>query len=669
MCILNLKHHIPKIDMTHKEFIRILSLSIILLITSLSASAKIDLPIKNINGKDYYYYKVKSKETIYGISHKLNISQDKILKYNPAAISGLKDKQLLFFPVSDFSETENEKQKTETVELPERNVFTHVVKSGETVYGLANLYNTTVDKIISENPDVKNGLKAGQVLKFSQEKESSIFVTVKTGDTLFSMAKKYNTSVENIMNENPGVSANNFKAGSVIRITPNSSKLVPTERTITGFYPYEVKQGDTFYSISREKGVSVAEIIASNPGVGNLKKGSFIYIPETRKDTVLISNSHPVNSPNNDLADKIYNDVHKSKYDDTVNVALMLPFMLKSSSPSKSARLFTEFYKGFLLAVDETRTKTSMKINIYAYDTNNSIDEINSILSKSELKKMDFIFAPDDLAHISVIAKFGKDNKINVINTFSTKSEEYANNPYFFQVNIPHSYMSHKVKEWFCETFKGYTVIFLTTSDSGSKGTVSEYKQYINGKNPSIELDLATDFDVESFSAKLKAGGKYVVIPGSSSKKVLNNILPILAKVKDERLDIDLTLVGHPEWTTYTSSFQNEFKKIDTQFYSRFFIDPSEYRIKTFETKYQKWYGENMIYAAPKFGLLGYDTGIFFLQSYIENNSDFNKKGFNYSGLQSDFNFERASNWSGFINNTLYFIHYTPYSSTKRTPK
>lgn len=650
-----------------KIYNHILWVALVVLAVTFQVSAQLKLPVKSINGQDYYYYTVKSKETIYGISHKLQISQEEILRYNPTALSGLKNKQQLFFPVADFSKESKANQKIETVSIPDRTDFTHEVEKGETLYGLARMYGISVDEIMRSNPDVADGLKVGQVLKFSQGKQNSIFVTVKPGETLFSTAKKYNTSIENIMRDNPGVSPANFKSGSVIKITPNSAKPVKQEKIVTEFYPYEIKKGDTFYSIAREKNVSVSELMAANPGIDKLKKGKMLYIPVSKTDTVLVSpNADSSNSSKK--AEEIYSNVHKSKEKGSINIALMLPYMLKSASPSKSARLFTEFYKGFLLAVDEVRATTSKRINIYTYDTENSLATVNALLQKSELKRMDLIFAPDNAAQISAIAKFGNDNNINVVNTFSTKSEEYMSNPRFFQVNIPHSYMDQKVMEWFDGNFDGYKIIFLDYADNESKEVLAKFKKHMKGRYKSREVNVSSGLSADALSAMLDPGEKYVFIPSSSSKKALTKVLYALKKVKEDRIDIDMALVGYPEWTTYTN-LQSDFKKLDTYFYSRFFIDPSGNRAKNLDAKYHKWYGENMIYAAPKFGILGYDCGKFFLESYIHNNSDFNKRNVDFAGVQSDFNFERTSNWGGFVNKSLYFIHFTPYSSTQRTLK
>ena len=70
--------------------------------------------------------------------------------------------------------------------------------------------------------------------------------------------------------------------------------------------------------------------------------------------------------------------------------------------------------------------------------------------------------------------------------------------------------------------------------------------------------------------------------------------------------------------------------------------------------------GEKTLNAAPVFGLLGYDTGMYFIDAMCDAKNDISKIDNNYDGIQSHFNFERTSNWSGYINKSVYIIHYTP---------
>ena len=80
---------------------RFVALLAMVLMASTLLSA-LDLPIKTVSGTKYYFYKVGKKESVYGISKKLGITREDIVRYNPAAEDGVKKGQTLLFPVDDF---------------------------------------------------------------------------------------------------------------------------------------------------------------------------------------------------------------------------------------------------------------------------------------------------------------------------------------------------------------------------------------------------------------------------------------------------------------------------------------------------------------------------------------------------------------------------------------
>ena len=79
---------------------------------------------------------------------------------------------------------------------------------------------------------------------------------------------------------------------------------------------------------------------------------------------------------------------------------------------------------------------------------------------------------------------------------------------------------------------------------------------------------------------------------------------------------------------------------------------------------FKRWYGEELIYAAPQFGMLGYDTGFFFLKAYIDENPSFSDSRF--TGIQTDFRLERISNWSGMVNKAVYIVHLSSIDGISR---
>ena len=351
--------------------------------------------------------------------------------------------------------------------------------------------------------------------------------------------------------------------------------------------------------------------------------------------------------------------------DNNINVALLLPFMLNNQLQSKQARLYTEFYKGFLLAVDTIRkNNTSKRINIFAYDTQDSQARVDSILNMPALAEMDMIFTPDDDNHIARIARYGTEHKIAVINSFSLKNDIYNDYSTLFQVNTPQNYMQAKLFDFFDDTFRGYEVVFINLESESEKEMIGELKAHLSAKDINYTtIDINTSLQADTLNQALMQGKRYVIIPTSGSRNILIKSLDAIKNVKIDRYDISLCMLGHPEWATYNAEFGADFNRVDTYIYSRFFTRPDSPAVHNFDDTFHRWYGEYMIYAAPKFGLLGYDTGRYFLELFMRG-KDYNNN-FKYDGLQNCFDFDRVSNWSGFINKSVYFIHFTVFNTTE----
>lgn len=633
----------------------------------------LNLPIKTIGNTDFYCYKVQSKETIFGISKKLNISQDDLKKYNPSIANGLKKDFVLLIPVTLIQENEEQKNVIATT-----NNFIHTVEKGETLYGISKTYNVSQDSIISLNPEAIKGVKTGQKLLIPQPQKATanditqdfVFHTIKKGETLYSLSKHYHTTIENILSLNPALSPTNFKINEVIKIVPNTAKPEMTATEITTMDSYVARKGDNYKKIAKKTGVDIDDLKAANPNTDKIKEGTIVQIPIVKEDSVLMmineGTEGELNHNESNRIKEIYDSIHFNNADKVVNVALLLPYMLNDTLPSKQAMLYTEFYKGFLMAVKEINNECEHKINIFTYDTQNKKQVLTEILDKPEMKTMDFIFASDDISQLNQISQFCQENKVYLINSFSLKSEDYNTNPYFFQLNIPQSFMQNDVCEWFDEEFNGYDIVFVHKTGSTKKEMADDLKAHLIEKGYNThEIEYKTTLSYDMLSEKLEPTKKYVFIPTSGTKSAMSKLLPAIKKMNKERIDLETAVLGYPEWVTYIDDWSEDYHNTNTYFYSRFYVNPNNLKVAEMKSEYKQWYGEEMITAAPQFGLLGYDAGKFFLNTICKYGKDLNSINEYYIGLQNTFRFERLSNWSGYVNKSLYFLHFTPDNKTE----
>jgi LysM repeat protein len=177
---------------------------------------------------------------------------------------------------------------TPTATLPP-NQTRHTVEANETVSTIAKKYGATTDTILQAN-----GLKANSILSVGQEliiplplantstptvsptpSPTPFEYTVKTGDYLSEIAKRYKTTVEALMQANGIADATNLRAGTKLII------VQPPDYSATMAYEtYEVQQGDTLYTIAADYGVSVDTIKEVNKLTSDsLKVGQDLRIP------------------------------------------------------------------------------------------------------------------------------------------------------------------------------------------------------------------------------------------------------------------------------------------------------------------------------------------------------------------------------------------------------
>ena len=160
----------------------------------------------------YTNYKVVNGDTLYSISKKFGVSIDTIVSDNALKNNILSVGQNLKIRVSGGVV---EECFGEDYEIPTISYNTYTVVKGDSLYSIAKKFNTNVSEIVSINNLTSNTLNIGQVLKIPGT--SSNTYTVKIGDTLYSIARKFNVSVDSIKNKN-GLTNNNLSVGQILKI-------------------------------------------------------------------------------------------------------------------------------------------------------------------------------------------------------------------------------------------------------------------------------------------------------------------------------------------------------------------------------------------------------------------------------------------------------------------
>ena len=164
----------------------------------------------------------------------------------------------------------------------------HAVKKGETVYSISKQYNTSVETIYNLNPEVRNGLKlnsilimpgSGSVKTISQKFKNH---RVKRKETLYSIAQLYNISVEDIKKYNKKLYSRSLKKGEKLRIPiiSRTAVVVNPDSSNAETINYIVQPKETKYGLARKYGITIAELERMNPTMGDsLKIGFSLVVP------------------------------------------------------------------------------------------------------------------------------------------------------------------------------------------------------------------------------------------------------------------------------------------------------------------------------------------------------------------------------------------------------
>ena len=548
--------------------------------------------------------------------------------------------------------------------------FLHTIEKGQSLYSIAKMYNVTTNDIIRLNPGCDEKIYAGQAIKIPKGKESQkgeTFHTIQAGETLYKLTTIYNISAKAICEANPGLSAENFRIGQVILIPLEQEQEMETAQApaekpaIQGPVQsrckdmLKVKRKETVFSVSREYGISEQELIAANPELKKgMKKGQYLCIPypsaTTMQPTAPKEDPYAIPPSNNELFRK---SKEAPQAISTIKAALLLPF--------QEDKRMVEYYEGFLMAVDSLK-RTGTSIDLYVYDCGKDVSTLNTILAKNEMKNMNVIFGPMHQQQIKPLSTFAEKNDIRLVIPFSSKGEEVFNNPAIYQINTPQSYLYSEVYEHFTRQFPNAHVIFIepTSEDKEKAEFISGMKQELKSKGMSMKT-VNENATKDMLKEALRSDKDNIFIPTSGKNVMLIKILPQLILLVRDTPEQNIHLFGYPEWQTYTRDHLESFFELDTYFYSSFYTNTLFPAAIQFTNNYHKWYSKDLVSKFPSYGMLGFDTGFFFLKGLSRYGSELenNLPKMNLTPIQTGFKFERVNNWGGFINKKVLFIHFT----------
>ena len=524
-----------------KHSIRFSSTLLLAFLLFFSATAQQeDYPVIQENGQRYYLYTVKPQEGLFGVARKFNVSQADILSCNPSITDALQIGQQIKIPINEQS-TELRK---------------HVVTKKQTLYSIAYLYGTTIDAIVALNPQAEKGIRDGETLLIPPAIPKGIEVHPSP------LIKQPQSPI--------------VKKDTVKHISKTTAKAIT----------HQVVAGETLYSLSRKYNVTVDAIQAANPSMNELKTGSVILIP-TDETTIASKPEKIIKQPTKTIEKEISITTRPvSNKEKVIKIGILLPFSLDGTNEDATIDKFVDFYRGILIALLKAK-KEGISIELHTYDVEKTSNALLPLLTKeSPLWHVNFIIGPAYAGQVQTIASFAKTHKIYTIIPFSSQVPEIASNPYLIQFNPSLKWQCEESATLFAQQFKSKNIIIGnidTTTDPTNLGVmfVSCLRQKLNQLHIPYQNTTLTGGNVQKLQAEFSRIKPNLVVLGDDN---VDNVIPYLRNLGEiARHDNSLSVYGFPDWEPeqgifprlyYSSLFyisnQTQLNKYDTNYYQWF---------------------------------------------------------------------------------------------------
>jgi LysM repeat protein len=593
-----------------------------------------------ISGNQYYIHKVQKGQTTFSISKAYGVTVQEITTENPTALYGIQEGQLIRIPVKAPASLTPARQKDES-----RYTY-HSLKPGETIYSLSRLYGISETEIVQSNPGIEiNKLPVGSEIalprkdfmtqkeRFSEQDNKFIYHKVESGETLSSIADRYNVPLRIIRRENRNVRFP--RVGDYVRVPADPAADMQAD------LPAE----DTVESIVEEPPV---------------------VKPERPEGVTTVRNLHG-----------------------TMDVAVLLPFYLTRNSnrtdgDSQGAKVkrrvpeewifpqsldFIEMYNGILLAVDTLRS-LGLNINLHAMDVANDTMTVTRLIRSGRLKDMDLIIGPVYSNNLQIVSRYARDLDIPVVSPVPLMNNRVLRgNPNLFLANSSLEAAQQVITREIVQNNRS-NLVFIHTDSARRDPDVRRFREMVfsglTSKMPYEEIRFREmifyprsafgNDSINRISHTLSEKIPNVVVIATEDPPAVSEIITILHGLLKR---FDIRVIAYPSLVYLDNLEPRILFELNQMMFSPYKVDYSAPHVRQFNLEYRKRF--LTMPAETSFAWMGYDIAFYFLSGITMHGKQFtmHPEIHNPQLLQNNFEFERNSINDGFENHKFFRIRYS----------
>lgn len=552
-----------------------------------------------------------------------------------------------------------------------KSYYLHTVQPGQTLYSICKAYGANIDEVKSLNDKKDNALSLYEVLKvpytdpFVQQDDKFYYHKVLKGETFYSIARLYKIKPKRLLKFNEGYAQNQpLAVGAVVKLP-----LAEIDLSVLGEEEIEASVGKKQEirperpvrneSVKKVEEASVTDILQN----ALMQKNEKTEQEPEKETTTVIGATDKMEIP--DYISEVVMPV-----DPFVKVALLLPFSAKDypvfvdtlveKMPvqiSARSEQFISFYEGVLLAVDSLKNQ-GYKVNLKVFDTERSAEKMYTMVDEIDRFHPDLIIGPVYGSVYKALMDDLTNKNIPVIYPLSSRSEEFGVYPDFIQVNPSMKALTVAMSDWLREEAEEANLVCLNLtgnevshSDLEDIRLFKEYMHRIGSMNFYDWNTLAVPLD--GLRLQLLPDRENIIILPTTKEAEVSKILPILSALTE---GYRITVVGFPEWQTFTSVDHETYFKLNTKIFTYSYVDNTTEPAKRFALKYRKYFytePNNLAYKA-------FDMSLYFIElaaKYRDRTLDA-LEFYPRNGDFSRFYFQKMEGQAGKENQGFYIVNF-----------
>ena len=552
-----------------------------------------------------------------------------------------------------------------------KSYYLHTVQPGQTLYSICKAYGANIDEVKSLNDKKDNALSLYEVLKvpytdpFVQQDDKFYYHKVLKGETFYSIARLYKIKPKRLLKFNEGYAQNQpLAVGAVVKLP-----LAEIDLSVLGEEEIEA-------SVGKKQEIRPVRPVRNE----TVKKVEEASVTDILQDALMQKNEKTEQEPEKETTtvigatDKMEIPDYISEVvmpvDPFVKVALLLPFSAKDypvfvdtlveKMPvqiSARSEQFISFYEGVLLAVDSLKNQ-GYKVNLKVFDTERSAEKMYTMVDEIDRLHPDLIIGPVYGSVYKALMDDLTNKNIPVIYPLSSRSEEFGVYPDFIQVNPSMKALTVAMSDWLREEAEEANLVCLNlTGNEVSHSDLEDirlFKEYMHRIGSMNFYDWNTSaVPLDGLRLQLLPDRENIIILPTTKEAEVSKILPILSALTD---GYRITVVGFPEWQTFTSVDHETYFKLNTKIFTYSYVDNTTEPAKRFALKYRKYFytePNNLAYKA-------FDMSLYFIElaaKYRDRTLDA-LEFYPRNGDFSRFYFQKMEGQAGKENQGFYIVNF-----------